>query len=334
MLMTLSAYVHQIDPFAIWPIRWYGLSYLIGFTIGWWMIRGIARAGNTTVKPAEIFDLVVTLAISIVIGGRLGYVVFYQHEMLWGFNSSFPFWDVLAINRGGMASHGGLIGVMFGSWWYARRHKHSWAHIVDLGVYGAPLGLFFGRVANFINGELYGREAPENLPWGVKFPQEIFQWDGASIGWLEQAYPPPPAITGQSQYVHWFIEQIQAGNQEAIKIIEPLLTTRHPSQIYEALLEGLVLFAILAIAWMKPRKPLFIFSLTCLVYAGFRIIVEFYREPDAHLGLQASLSRGQWLSIAMIAASIVLMIIACRRNVPKMGGWLKAKNATDGTKPT
>jgi len=336
MTTTLASYLHTIDPYAIrlWdggPIRWYGLSYLIGFLIAYRLIRRVSRVGISSLQPQHIGDFVVTLAVGIVLGGRLGYVLFYKPQMLWTFNSSFPYWDLLAINQGGMASHGGMIGGLLASLYYARRARegrHSWPHLIDLIAFAAPLGLFFGRIANFINGELIGRPCSSTLPWAVKFPQEMFDWDQYQLASLQNTmamYLPNPKTWAYSiEYqIPRFIEQIQNGNVELIRLIEPLLTPRHPSQIYEAVLEGLVLFVILAIIWAKPRKPGVIGGCFCIAYGLLRIIGEFYRQPDAHLGFQwLGLTRGQWLSVVLVLGGIVLIPLFIRRDTKPMGGWM------------
>src|SRR5690606_13364210 len=121
--------------------------------LGYLIIRRVTRAGISSLDPVEVWDLVLTAAIGIVLGGRIGYVLLYQPSLLTSFSDSLPWWDALAINKGGMASHGGMIGLIVATWLYARRHRHRWRHVIDLTAFGAPIGLFFGRMANFINGE-------------------------------------------------------------------------------------------------------------------------------------------------------------------------------------
>ncbi len=325
MLASLAMYLHKIDPYAIGPIRWYGLSYLLGFFIAYLLVRRVAQVGVTPLKPLQASDLVITLALGVVAGGRLGYALFYQPALFWTFSDTLPYWDLLATNRGGMASHGGMIGLIVASWWFARKQHIPWAHVLDLGAFGAPLGLFFGRLANFVNGELFGRPAPADLPWGVKFPQELYHADPAFLMGLQEQLPAPPDVVSQSwgAYVDWIITQVQAGNQQVIQVLEPHLTVRHPSQLYEALLEGLVLFSVLAWVWRKPRKPMMIGGSFCLCYGLLRIVVEFFREPDEGIALQLGLSRGQWLSILLALAGAALLFIFNRRKVEPLGGWRK-----------
>ncbi|MCC6578811.1 MAG: prolipoprotein diacylglyceryl transferase, partial [Phycisphaeraceae bacterium] len=142
MCSQLAMWLHTIDPYAIklWeggPIRWYGLSYLLGFYLGYLAIRRICKAGLTTVKLRETADLVGTLAIGAVVGGRVGYALFYQPELLWTFQDHAPWWSLLAINQGGMASHGGMIGLILGCCYYAWRHHHNPRHLMDLAAFAA-----------------------------------------------------------------------------------------------------------------------------------------------------------------------------------------------------
>ena len=335
MFSFVATYVHRIDPYALrlWdggPIRWYGLSYLAGFIVAYWLIRRVAQTGRSTLQPQDAADLVITIAVGIVVGGRLGYAIFYKPEILWTFTQNLPFWDLLALNKGGMASHGGMIGAIVATKYYAVRRsssKHQWPHILDLVAFAAPLGLFFGRIANFINGELIGRPCSPNLPWAVKFPHEMYTWsheqlthifriiDGKSL--LSNALP-----LNLDYRLSQVIDQIQMGNKELTTIIEPLLTPRHPSQIYQALLEGLLLFVILAIAWAKPKKPWLITGLFCSTYAILRIISEYFREPDTHIGLQwLGLTRGQWLSVFLFLIGIAILFVVTPRQNKPIGGW-------------
>lgn len=320
MPALLAAWLHDLDPFAIrlwgdFGIRWYGLAYLVGFVLGYLLIRRVTTVGASTLKTGQVGDLVVTLAMGIVIGGRLGYCVFYKPELFISFYSHVPFWGVLAINEGGMASHGGMIGAAAAAWYYAWRHRQSLPHLLDLTAFGAPLGLFFGRLANFWNGELFGRPSP-GLAWAVKFPQEL--WDRPRLA-LDAM-----AATGLTS-VDAIILAIQGGDQRVRAIIEPMLTPRHPSQIYAAVMEGLVVFAVMLWVWRVPRKPGVLGSWFCLTYAVMRISDEFFRRPDAQL-MDAEfavlgVTRGQWLSALLIVLGLWGLWWARRRPGPPMGGW-------------
>jgi phosphatidylglycerol:prolipoprotein diacylglycerol transferase len=328
-MSMLAAYLHTFDPFAVefgggFGIRWYGLSYLLGFLLGYLLVRRVTQVGVSSVAPQRVADLIITLAIGIVVGGRLGYVLFYRIDLLWTFTASPPWWSALAINEGGMASHGGMIGGIVASGWFAWRHGHRWSHLLDLFAFGAPLGLFFGRIANFINGELLGRPCDPALPWAVKFPQEL--WQNPQVAQLATDALARAGITTDGYgTIAWIVAELQQRNRDVTAVVEPLLTPLHPSQLYAAVGEGLIVFAVLAVAWMRPRKPFLIGSLFCITYATMRIVDELFREPDEHLGLQAlGLTRGQWLSVGLLALGMVGMVLWRRSTAPPMGGWLRS----------
>ena len=336
--LTLAVYVHAIDPYLIqftdgFGLRWYGLSYLVGFFIGWLLIRRVAKVGQSTLTPDKAVDLVVTLAIGIVVGGRLGYVLFYRPELLWQFESTLPFWGVLAINQGGMASHGGILGGIAASWWFAYRHGHRWSHILDLMAFGAPLGLLFGRIANFINGELYGRPCDENFIFAVKFPQELYDADPSTLASLQSALAPyfPGQMSGD--WIALAIEKVQAGNQQITMIVEPFVTARHPSQLYASFTEGLVTFLVLLWLYRKPVKSGVIAGSFCITYGLMRIINEFFRMPDAHLlnreFAAVGITRGQWLSVLLVALGVVILVVVTRSKREKLGGWLQGKRVEE-----
>ena len=328
-------YLHQINPFAIrfhgdFGIRWYGLSYLWGFFLGYLLVHRVVAVGRSTLKPQEVGDMTMWLALGIVLGGRLGFVFFYQPELLTQISGSFPYWGVIAINQGGMASHGGMIGGIVASYLYARANKHSWAHMLDLFAFGAPLGLFFGRIANFINGELYGRECPPTFSLAVQFPQEITTWkaDDQRLTTLFDALPFTHRFDPTEHFNKFYqalIDEQSRGNPQVIAALRQVLPARYPSQLFEAVLEGLVVFFVLAIIWWKPRKPLVVGASFGIVYGLVRIIGEQFRMPDHYLLKQEfqsyGVTRGQWLSGLLILAGVVLLIFALNRKVAPMGGW-------------
>ena len=199
-----------------------------------------------------------------------------------------------------MASHGGMLGVALVLWLYARRWGVPFLHLLDLTAFAAPVGLFCGRVANFINGELWGRAAPEGFPLAVRFPQEL----GREVA-----------------------EQVRDGVPAAIRLTQELATPRHPSPLYAAVLEGVVVFAAVAWVYRQPRRPGVAAGVFGLVYAAARFLGEFFREPDEGIGLTLGLSRGQWLSVLMFAVASALLIYATRREAPASGGWLRGKAA-------
>jgi phosphatidylglycerol:prolipoprotein diacylglycerol transferase len=329
MTTLLAAYLHNINPYAIklWeggPIRWYAVSYLLGFIIAFLLIRRVTRVGISKLKPHRVSDYIVIVAIGLMVGGRLGYVLFYRQELLWDFSTAFPFWGVLKTFDGGMASHGGIIGAVLAAGYFGYRNKIGKRFMVDLLAFGAPLGLFFGRIANFINGELVGRPCSENFIFAVKFPQDIIGWSTEKWFELLAVLPDPSKYLPQGQ--EWepgaIMTLVQKADPAVVQTIEPLLTSRHPSQLYAAVLEGLVVFAVLAIAWIKPRRPGTITSLCLITYGCVRIFDELFRAPDPHLGFQLfGLTRGQWLSVPVVLCGIVGLVLVCKSKANPVGSW-------------
>lgn len=367
--MHLAAYLHRLDPFAIEfspgvGVRWYGLSYIAGFIVAYLIIRTMAKRERALVKPDRVGDLIIALALGTVIGGRLGYVLLYKPAMLLNFTDAFPYWDVLALNRGGMASHGGVIGIVVACCWFAHRQKIAKLHVLDLAALASTVGIFFGRLANFVNGELYGRIADASFPWATKFPQEMSDWlanyadgldpdstiDPQVAAWSEQKLRSLGDVVGQigvspAEWSLWIdsyatdqaaqyelgrsIDQMAAMTQLTTPAgdamagaLAPLLEPRHPSQLYQAGLEGLALLVLFALIWIKPRKPGVIGGAFLWGYATVRILGEQFRMPDQHLGYQLlGLTRGQWISVAMLGIGIALAVYWSRRDVEKIGGW-------------
>lgn len=335
--MFSPLYVHAIDPFALqftdtFGIRWYGLAYLAGFFLGYLAIRSMIARGRSPLPTEKAGDFVFTVALGTVIGGRLGYCLFYNPELFVSLSSSFPFWGVLRINEGGMASHGGIVGIIVACILFARRHQVPVLHLMDLTTLGGTIGVFFGRLANFVNAELVGRPAAPDLPWAVKFPQDILLWPAQAPerlqelapvvseigissttwrGWLEAL---PLHGVAVEQALHRIIAAVQHGNEQITTALAPLLVARHPSQIYQALLEGALLFLVLWWVWRSARKPGVIAGLFLVLYALVRIVGEQFRMPDAHIGFQLlGLTRGQWLSIVMVLPGLLLLWYALRR---------------------
>ena len=176
------SYVHSMDPFIIefgssgMGIRWYGMAYLAGFLASYLVIKYMAEIKTIKLKPENVGDYVTFCAIGTMIGGRIGYVLFYKPHTILEFTSSFPFWEVLAVHKGGMAIHGGIAGIFIMCLWLAKKFNVNKLTMLDLAALMGGVGIFFGRVANFINGELFGRVAPETFKWAVKFPTEMHYW--------------------------------------------------------------------------------------------------------------------------------------------------------------
>lgn len=250
----------RIDPVAIQvgpvAIHWYGIMYLVGFAAAWWLGRRRACRPGSPVSAAQMDDLVFYGALGVILGGRIGYMLFYGREQLAGNPLAlFRIWE------GGMSFHGGIIGVMVAMAVYARRLGLGFFRLMDFVAPLVPIGLGAGRIGNFINGELWG--GPTDLPWGV----------------LVDGVP------------------------------------RHPSQLYEAFGEGLVLFAVLWIFSSRPRPTMAVSGLFLLVYGVARFSVEFVRLPDAHIGYLALgwVTMGQVLTAPMVVGGVILLALAYRR---------------------
>lgn len=350
MLLLADPWLHNLDPFAIDltgtfvgdmfidGIRWYGLSYLAGFAIGYLIIRRVLSAGVSPLKPEQAMDLVVTIAIGIVLGGRLGYVVFYQPSLITSFTpESFPWWGVFKINQGGMASHGGILGGIAGCAFFAWRQKllapNKLRHLLDLMAFGAPLGLFFGRVANFINGELIGRACPKDFALAVQFPQEIGEiWsDEQRLELQHFAAQQGESYENINNITSLAIQRVQENNLIWVSHLSDVLTPRYPSQLFAGVTEGLIVFAALLFLFRKPVKAGLIGGAFCISYALMRVVNEFFRRPDAQFiaedGQLPTITQGQLLSIGLFVLGVVTVIIALRSKEDKLGGWMKQEQA-------
>ena len=264
---SLNPIAVTIGPFAI---RWYGLAYLAGFVCAGLVMRALARRWRLDISGDDVVSVMIGIAFGVIVGARLFYVLFYGA----GYYLAHPL-EVFATWDGGMSFHGGLVGAIVGGYIVSRSLHISFATICDLAACGAPVGLFFGRCANFINGELWGKET--SLPWGVMFSD----------------------TGGGAVY-------------------------RHPSQLYEALLEGVVLFVIMMVLSRKrPPRPQGTFIGTFLAcYGVFRFLIEFVRLPDAQLGYLLGtdwLTMGQCLSAPLVLIGIIVIATARRLDRPQVG---------------
>ncbi len=256
----------KIDPvaLAVGPVKvhWYGIMYLVAFAAAWWLGRRRMADSRRGFKVEEMDDLLFFSALGIIIGGRLGHVLFYDFgHFLDNPLSLFLIW------QGGMSFHGGLLGVLAAMAWYARKTSRGFFVVADLVAPLVPPGLAAGRLGNFINGELWGR--PTDLPWAMVFPR--------------------------------------AGDEIA----------RHPSQLYEFALEGLLLFALLWWYSSRPRPVMAVSALFLLGYGSFRFLVEFVREPDVGFVVLGWVSMGQLLSAPMIVFGVVLLVFSYRAATPR-----------------
>jgi phosphatidylglycerol:prolipoprotein diacylglycerol transferase len=251
----------NIDPILLrlgpFQVHWYGLAYVVGFLAAGLIMRSRARRWGLGLSDDDIIELVLAAVIGVIVGSRLGYVIFYGGADYWRHPLTiFAVWD------GGMSFHGGLAGILIACAIEARRHNLTFLQLADVGAVGAPIGFGLGRLANFINGELWGRVT--DVPWAVLFPG--------------------------------------AGPQG-----------RHPSQLYEAFLEGVLLFTVLLILSRRRRPEGLIFGMLLLLYGTFRFGVEFFRQPDPQLGFIAAwMTMGQILSIPLVLIGGWLVIRALR----------------------
>jgi len=267
--LGLSPVALHIGPF---DLRWYSLAYLAGIFVGFWYLLKLLKQPGAPMGRRHADDLVFYAALGVIFGGRLGYVLFYNlSEYLRHPIEILKLWD------GGMSFHGGVIGTSLGIFYFSRKEKLNWLRVHDYVACCVPFGLFFGRLANFINQELWG--AVTTVPWAVRF------------------------------------EELNAFGQ---RVLGP---PRHPSQLYEALLEGIVLFCILAYMFWKTKaryEPGKLVGAFIFFYGCFRFGIEFIREPDSQLiefARATHLHMGQWLSLPMILGGLYLMITAKRRRV-------------------
>jgi phosphatidylglycerol---prolipoprotein diacylglyceryl transferase len=298
----LAYYVHDLNPliFRLWDNvgpRWYGLAYVLAFVCGYAVFRLLAKRGYADLPVAKVGDFITGAALfGVILGGRLGYVLFYKPEMLREPMSILRVWE------GGMSSHGGMLGLLAFTFYYAWRHKISWMNLSDNLVVAAPIGLFFGRCANFINGELYGRAT--NVSWAMQFPKELTENIGEAQRAITACRQIDPTLTSSDAVVAAVRHEPQVK-----EVLRGILTPRHPSQLYEAFFEGIVLFAILWLVRTRMRQPNGVLAgLFLICYAIFRIVVENFREPDA--SLIAGFTRGQFFSFFLIAIGLAFVIAA------------------------
>lgn len=275
--MFFAYWVHNLNPFlgphwGNFGIRYYGLAYMLGFVTAWWLLVQYARKNRSQVPAAKVADLMVAIVFGVLIGGRVGYFILYQPEtILHSPLELFRVWD------GGMASHGGFIGVALALLWFARSEKVPFGHLGDIVASATPAGLFFGRLANFINGELWGKVSL--VRWAIIFPKSA---------------PPDTPVNH--------------------------ILPRHPSQLYEAGLEGLLLFAYMQWRFWRSdvvrTQPGRLSGEFLIGYAIVRMIGEVFREPDEGISLLFGLSRGTFYSIFLILAGAILIALGRARRTP------------------
>ena len=303
-MSTLAYYLHNLDPFIfrvsenVGP-RWYGMAYVLAFLTGYLLMVRLSKRGYADIPHQQVSDFITWAALfGVMLGGRLGYVLFYKPEMLRDPLAIVKIWE------GGMSAHGGIIGLVLFTLYYSRKHGMSWTNLGDNLCVVAPIGLFFGRCANFINGELYGR--PANVAWAVQFPKELLEVGDIAQGHraVELARAVDPTLTTPDAVV----AALQA-NPQIEGVLRAVLAPRHPSQIYEALLEGVLLFLILWFVRTRMRQPNGVITGLFLGgYAIFRIIAEQFREPDS--SMVGVFTRGQFYSIFLVILGFAFIVAA------------------------
>lgn len=327
---VFATYVHHFDPVALqigkFALRWYGLAYLGGFAAGFLLLKHLAKKGLWVLKPEEAGDFIAAAALlGVFLGGRLGYVLFYQILDSPEARQA-VFADPLSILRvweGGMASHGGILGLVIFTWFYARKKKVAWTALGDGLCVVAPVGLFFGRIANFVNGELYGR-IDRTVSWAMKFPMALNDHkapESLRFGEAIDAVAVKVPEVAAAPDAHSAFSALMDANRhipQVRTILEPYLEPRHPSQLYEAGLEGVALFSILWFVRVKfPKAPNGLLTgLFFACYALFRILGEQFREPDA--AMFGPVTKGQFLSFFMFAFAAAFFLHAWRQ-------WKKAQ---------
>ena len=274
----------QFDPIllSIGPlaIRWYALSYIVGFVLFIWLGRRRIAEGNTVFTKEMLDDFLTWGVIGVILGGRLGYVLFYKFSDY----LAHPL-DILKVWEGGMSFHGGFLGVLVAMWLFGRKHHIGFWKVADFVAPLVPLGLASGRIGNFINGELWGRITSPEAPWAMLFPQAR----GEDL----------QLAAGNPQYAQWFA---QYG-----------ALPRHASQLYEVLLEGIVLFVVLWWFTSRPRARGQASAVFLIGYGIARFVCEYFRSPDEGIfGHSYLISMGQWLSLPMVFAGIAMMAWALR----------------------
>lgn len=317
LAVVLGTWVNTLDP-VLWKIagplqlRWYGLSYLLGFVAGYHVLKGLSKRNLWVVPEDKVADFIAFAAMfGVFLGGRIGYVLFYMiPEKGIGVVMNDPL-VILRVWDGGMSSHGGFLGLMIFTYVYSRRMKLSWPAIGDGLVVASPLGLLFGRLANFINGELYGRVA-DGVAWAVKFPQALFDVRVVESTRQQEVLVAIRQVDPDADLGN--VMERMRDNPELVDTVGPYLEPRHPSQLYEAFLEGVVLFGILLFLRVKfPRLATGVLTGTFFaVYALFRIVVESYREPDSSWVVDGVLTKGQFYSLFMFLIAAAFYVYAWR----------------------
>ncbi len=331
-----DAIVHTLDPFVFEfspgiGLRWYGTAYLCGFLAGWIILRVLARTGRIPLSARQVGDLVTSCVIGVIVGGRLGHIVFYEPATLLEWTSTFPFWGVLALQKGGMSSHGGVVGVVIAVVIFARREKVPTLAVSDAIAFVVPWGLMFGRLANWVNGELWGRALPTSMQadapwWSVKYPVELRLFTKVPTA-LEplRALAPATDRGDDARFLAWIeataYDHASTAHTEVVRTIEPVLTAYYPSQFFQAFAEGPALIILMSVVWLMPRRAGVIGGTFLAGYGALRFVTEQFREPDEGVAMLGGMTLPMLLSITMILAGAFFFVMA--RRSARIGGLLQ-----------
>ena len=312
--LIAESIVHHLSPFALQfsdgvGIRWYGLSYAMGFLVAWMVLRWLARTGRTQLQPALTGDYITWCIAGVVIGGRLGHILLYDQFLLWKFTAQFPFWGVLEIHKGGMASHGGIAGVVLASVFFARKDGISPGGMVDTAAFITPPGLMFGRLANWVNGELPGKLLPDSMQqsppwWSVKYPD-----DALVMANTPEAY-------AAAKHLH---TMAYTGDAEAIKEIAAMVPAHYPNNFIQAITDGPLLMLLLVIVWWRPRRAGTLSAAFLIGYGVLRNVSEAYREPDDGVFSVGPLTTPILVSMLMVVLGITVLALR-KPDAPMLGG--------------
>ncbi len=330
----LASIVHQMSPMAIEispgiGVRWYGLSYMLGFFCCWLLLRTLAQRGRILLSTTQVADLMTYVIIGVVAGGRLGHVIFYEPRLLITFHDGVPWWGLLDIHKGGMASHGGIIGTVIAAVLFARRHHISVPHVIDCLAFASPPGLCFGRLANWVNGELWGKALPASMQasppwWSVKYPQEVLEPNFPvqslqSLAPLVDPSQPLPNAIVDAAYKH---------RADVVARLEPLLTAYWPNNFIQAATDGPLLLAVLSIVWLRPRRPGVIAGAFLVTYGAARLFSEQLRQADDGVFMIGFLTLPMLLSIAMMLLGAFVLWRSHCSSAPPVGGILPLSGRT------
>lgn len=324
----IASILHNASPFAIefspgFGIRWYGLAYAAGFLLGYGLLRSLARRGRLALSVMQVGDLLTYLVAGIVIGGRVGHVVLYEPHLLVSFHEGIPWWGLLDIHRGGMSSHGGILGSAVGAWCFARRSHVPFLCVADCAAFGAPIGLCLGRLANWVNGELWGKALPQSMQasspwWSVKYPAEVLEPSFA----IEKLAPLQTLVNPTEPLQDAVYGAAMLHRPDVLSRLEPILTAYYPNNFIQAVTDGPFLFSAMALVWMRPRKPGVIAGVFLAAYGAARLFSEQFRQIDEGVFMIGPITLPMMLSLAMVVLGGVICSWSSRQPGEKIGGLL------------